>query len=186
MLIFSKGIYCSKSLNCYNHTMSKVDVNELIDAIENSDSETLGRLIASGADMSICGEEGKPLLLLAITKGASKEVVKMLLDAGTDLGWTTSEGVGLLDEAIERNRIDLVELFIDYGIDPASTSRESGMTPMMLAASFDYIEIMELLYDKGADIFMVDIYGLGAVDYARKLGRIRAKAWLEEKIADPF
>jgi len=159
---------------------------ELIQAVESDSVATAKRLIDAGADIHITNEDGLPLLLLAIKHGASKEMVELLLDAGADLGWKTSEGVSLLDEAVERNRIDLVKLFIARGIDPSETSRKSGMTALMLAACFDYIDLMEVLLEHGADLYAVDESGMGASDYARKLGRKRAQKWLEEKMANPF
>ncbi len=160
--------------------------NEIIEAVKCDDIERIEALLNEGCDANSTDEEGRPLMLLAIKSGASRETVELLLDRGADLGWTTEEGVGLLDEAVERNRLDLAELFIERGIDPAVTRRGSGMTALMLAASFDYIDMMELLCEKGADLFAVDELGLSASDYARKLGRIKAKRWLDEKIANPF
>ncbi len=161
-------------------------LNELIVAVKSDSLAKVEELLKNGCDPNGTDEEGRPPLLVALKSGASKEVVEHLLQNGADLDWTTSEGVSLLDEAVEKNRLDLVELFIERGMDPAKTQRGSGMTVMMLAASFDYLEMMELLYEKGADIFAVDEIGLSAVDYARKLGRSRAKRWLEEKMANPF
>ncbi|BBG66679.1 ankyrin repeat [Hydrogenimonas sp.] len=160
--------------------------DELIDAVRNGAADRVKRLLDEGCDVNVADDEERPLLLVAIRSGAEKGMAELLLERGADIGWTTAEGVGLLDEAVERNRLDLAELFIDRGLDPALTRRRSGMTPLMLAASFDYIEMMELLYEKGADIFAVDELGLSAVDYARKLGRRRAKKWLDDKMANPF
>ncbi len=159
---------------------------ELIEAICQNDVETTRDLLALGCDANICDEEGRSLLALAIRHNGSEELVRTLLEAGADWRWTTPEGVGLLDDAVERNRLDLALLLIDRGLDPSVTARQSGMTALMLAASFDYIEMMELLYERGADLFAVDEMGLSAADYARKLGRKRAKAWLDDKIANPF
>ncbi len=161
-------------------------LNELIEAIKSDSVVKVEELLGEGCDLNGVDEDGSPPLLIAVKHGASKDVVELLLKSGADLEWRTPEGVSLLDEAVERNRLDLVELFIERGMDPAKTQRGSGMTVMMLAASFDYLEMMELLYEKGADIFAVDEIGLSAADYARKLGRSRAKRWLEEKMANPF
>ncbi|MCF6200826.1 MAG: ankyrin repeat domain-containing protein [Hydrogenimonas sp.] len=164
-----------------NHSTIKI-----FESIKRDSLESLKELLEQGCDPNSEDEEGKPLLLIAIKSGASKEVVELLLEYGANLEWTTPEGVSLLDEAVECNRIDLAELFIEKGMDPSVTKRKSGMTVTMLAASFDYVDMLELLYEKGADIFAVDEIGLSAADYARKLGRGRARTWLEEKMANPF
>jgi ankyrin repeat protein len=160
--------------------------NDLIEAVENDEIVRTKQLIAAGANVTVTNEDEMPLLLIAIKNGGSKEMAELLLDAGADIGWKTPEGVSLLDEAVERNRIDLAELLIDRGLDPAVTSRKSGMTVLMLAACFDYIAMMEMLLEKGADLYAVDALGMGAADYARKLGCKTAFRWLEERMADSF
>jgi ankyrin repeat protein len=113
-------------------------------------------------------------------------MAKLLLEFGADLFWTTPEGVGLLDEAVERNRLDLAELFIDRGIDPAETKRQSGMTALMLAACFEHLEMMDLLYERGADLYAVDQMGFSAADFARKLRKARSQKWIAQKMENPF
>ncbi|WP_457597150.1 ankyrin repeat domain-containing protein [Hydrogenimonas sp.] len=159
---------------------------KLFDAVRGDRVVETKRLLTEGADANARDEEGRPPLLVAIRSGASKEMVEALLEAGGDLRWTTEEGVGLLDEAVERNRIDLAQLLIDRGIDPSETTRKSGMTALMLAACFDYIEMMELLYERGADLYAVDTMGFSAADFARKLRKTKALSWIEEKMENPF
>ena len=160
--------------------------NELIDAVADDALNRTKRLLQEGADANALDERGRPTLLVAIANRASKEMVELLLEHGADLFWTTEEGVGLLDEAVERNRLDLAELFIEKGLDPATTRRKSGMTAFMLAACFDYVEMMELLYDRGADIYAVDEMGLSAADFAKKLRKERAFKWIENRMENPF
>ena len=159
---------------------------ELINAVENDMVLQAKRLLADDTDIHVTNENNLPLLVIAIKNGASKEMIELLLDEGADVNWKTDEGISLLDEAVERNRLDLVNLFIDRGLDPSETSRRSGMTALMLAACFDYIDMMELLLKRGADLYAVDESKMGALDYARKLGRKRAQKWLEDKMSNPF
>ena len=98
--------------------------NDLIEAVENDEIVRTKQLIAAGANVTVTNEDEMPLLLIAIKNGGSKEMAELLLDAGADIGWKTPEGASLLDEAVERNRIDLAELLIDRGLDPAVTSRK--------------------------------------------------------------
>ena len=160
--------------------------NELIEAVLSDALNRAGALLEAGGDANTCDEEGRPLLLLAIRGRASKEMVELLLDAGADVTWTTEEGVGLLDEAVERNRLDLAELLMERGLDPAQTRRKSGMTALMLAACFEHLEMMELLYEKGADLYAVDQMGFSAADFARKLRKPKAQKWIEAKMENPF
>ncbi|WP_353661397.1 ankyrin repeat domain-containing protein [Hydrogenimonas sp. SS33] len=159
--------------------------NELIEAVR-ADAVAEAEALLDASNANVVDEQGRPLLLVAIKSGASREMVELLLQRGADLMWTTEEGVSLLDEAVEKNRVDLVKLFIERGIDPAATRRKSGMTALMLAACFDYIEMMELLYAHGADLYAEDQFGFTAADFARKLRRERAGRWIAEKMENPF
>jgi ankyrin repeat protein len=163
-----------------------IELAELIEAVENDALERARTLLEEGCDATSLDEEGRPPLFFLIKSNGSREMAELLIDHGADVHWRNEEGVSLLDEAVERNRADLVKLFIEHGVDPGVTHRKSGMTAMMLAASFDYIDMMELLLEHGADLFAVDSFEMSASDYARRLGRKRAKKWLEEKMANPF
>lgn len=167
--------------------MSNIDKQtELIKAIEGDLVLQVKRLLADGVDINATNEDDLSLLIVAIKSNASKEMVELLLDKGADIDWKTKEGVSLLDEVVEKNRVDLAKLFIDRGIDPCKTSRKSGMTALMLAACFDYVEMMELLLERGANLYAIDKNGMSALDYARKLRCKRAQKWLEDKMANPF
>ena len=159
---------------------------EIIDAVKNDALNRARRFLAEGCDANAADEEGRPLLYWVIKSRATREMAELLLEYGADIFWTTEEGVGLLDEAVEHNRLDLAELFIERGLDPAETRRKSGMTTLMLAACFEHLEMMELLYEKGADIYAVDQMGFSAADFARKLRKERARKWIEEKMENPF
>ena len=160
--------------------------NELIEAVKSDGVNRAKGLLEEGGDANACDEEGRPLLLLAIRAEGSREMAELLLEHGADPAWTTEEGVGLLDEAVERNRLDLAELLMERGLDPAQTRRKSGMTALMLAACFEHLEMMELLYEKGADLYAVDQMGFSAADFARKLRKTKAQKWIEEKMENPF
>ncbi len=160
--------------------------NDLIEAVKNDALNRTKSLLAEGCDANAADEEGRPPLYWAVKSRASLEMAELLLAHGADLFWTTEEGVSLLDEAVEHNRLDLAELFIEKGIDPAETKRKSGMTALMLAACFEYLEMMELLYEKGADLYAVDQMGFTAADFARKLRKTGAQKWIEEKMENPF
>ncbi len=160
--------------------------DELVDAVRSDGLNRAKEILEEGGDANARDEEGRPLLLLAIRTNGSREMVELLLAHGADPEWTTEEGVGLLDEAVERNRLDLAELLIERGIDPGETRRKSGMTALMLAASFEHIEMMQLLYERGADLYAVDRMGFTAADFAKRLRKRRALQWIEEKMENPF
>ena len=120
-----------------------------------------------------------PLLFYLIQTQASLDVIKLLIDYGMDITKTTREGVGAIDYAIKYNRKDIVELCKEHGISLTSSKRKSGLTPLMLAASFNDIDMIKYLIENGANINDRDKFGMNALDYAAKLGQKKAVKFLE-------
>ncbi len=166
-------------------------MRELIEALEMDTLPKIREILAEGdidldSDLLI-GEEYDmdepdeiPLLFYVIMKNVSLEAIKLLIDAGMSLQRYTREGVGALDIAIKFRRMDIVELCAENGISLTQSRRKSGMTPLMLAASFNDMEMIRFLIERGADPEAVDKYGMNALEYARKLGQERVREYLEE------
>ena len=67
--------------------------------------------------------------------------------------------------AISKGETDLVKKFVEYGIDVNQES--NGMTPLMMAARYNKVEIIKLLVSKGADLKTRDENGFTALRYAQ-------------------
>lgn len=119
------------------------------------------------------------LLFYLIQNGASLDAINLLLEHGMDLTYTNREGLSALDFAIKYRREDIIKLCKDKGISLTKSSRKSGLTPLMLAASFNDVNLMKFLIKEGADINERDKFGMNAIDYAYKLGQKRAAEFLE-------
>jgi ankyrin repeat protein len=122
-----------------------------------------------------------PLLTYAISNGASLEAIEMLVDAGIDITEVNHEGLGVLDIAIKHKRLDILKLCEARGIDLLESRRKSGVTPMILAASFNDMEIVSYLIDKGANVKDRDRYGMSAADYAKRMGQTKMLEFLENQ-----
>jgi ankyrin repeat protein len=166
-------------------------VKELLDALEHDSLPQIKKLLSSGnydlnSDVEIGLEyelddyDEIPLLFWAIQSGASQEAIELLLEYGANLKQLTKEGVGALDYAIKYRRKDIVELCKSKGIDLTSSKRKSGLTPLMLAASFNDIDMIKYLIDLGANPKARDNSGMNALDYATKLGQKSAVEFLEK------
>ncbi|MCF6206548.1 MAG: ankyrin repeat domain-containing protein [Sulfurovum sp.] len=166
-------------------------MNPLTEAIENDSIAKLKSLIKEGVDLNkpiLIGEEYDledyddiHPLFYAIRKYASLEFIETMLENGVDLHATDSDGVSALDMAIKFKRKDVIQFCLDKGFDLNTTKRKSGITPVMLAACFSDTEMMQMLLDGGGDINATDRAGMSPLDYARKLGQKRMKAYLEER-----
>jgi len=165
-------------------------VQELLDAIFNDSLPQIKKLLQKNSyDLNCEVEVGTeydldeydeiPLLFWAIQSGISIEALTLLIKGGIDLHTTSKEGVGALDYAIKHRRKDIVELCNKSGIDLTTSKRKSGLTPLMLAASYNDIDMMEYLINLGADVNIVDKKGMSAIDYATRLGQKSAVNFLE-------
>jgi len=83
--------------------------------------------------------------------------------------------------AIKFKRKDVIQFCVDRGFDLNISKRKSGITPVMLAACFSDIEMMELLLNNGGDVNASDKSGMAPKDYAKKLGQKKMLDFLNEK-----
>ena len=77
---------------------------------------------------------------------------------------TTYEGVTPLGVAVSKGDIESVKKFIEYGED--FNKRSNGMTPLMLAARYNKVEIIKLLLANGAKLNAKDENGFTALKHA--------------------
>jgi ankyrin repeat protein len=70
-----------------------------------------------------------------------------------------------LAQAIAKGDIASVKKFIEYGSDVNETSND--MSPLMIAARYNHVEIINLLLDKGAKIEIKNTKGFSALKYAQ-------------------
>jgi ankyrin repeat protein len=121
-----------------------------------------------------------PLMFWAIQVGASREAIELLMEYGLDITACNREGLGAIDIAIRHRRIDLVALCAETGVSLTQSRRRSGMTPLMVAASFNNTEMVDYLIARGASVWEQDKRGTTAMEYARMLGLNGMVAYLEK------
>jgi len=166
-------------------------VEELLKAIEHDSLPLIKKILQNsnidlnsdvviGAEYDLDEPDEIPLLFYLIQKGASLEAIELLLDYGMDLTYTNREGLGAIDYAIKYRRKDIVKLCKEKGISLTQSKRKSGLTPLMLAASFNDIDMMQYLIENGAAVEEKDKSGMSALDYATKLGQKKAAQFLEK------
>ncbi len=116
-------------------------------------------------------ESGDSVLRVAIKAGASLETFLFLIEQGADIFEVDEEGVGLIDDAIKKGRLDIVKILVEKGIDPNSTKRKSGFTPLMAAMAYGDEEITRFLVQEcGVDVDVKDSFDKTAGDYAKMTG----------------
>ncbi len=116
-------------------------------------------------------EGGDSPLRVAIKSRASLELIKVLVDAGADIFEVDEEGVGLIDDAIKKGRLDVVKFLVEHGIDPNTTKRKSGFTPLMAAMAYGDEPIARyLVHECKVDVDVRDTFEKSAADYAKMTG----------------
>jgi ankyrin repeat protein len=164
-------------------------MEKLIEAINRDNLVDIKKICKSGIDLNADVKIGMeydldsydeiPILFYAIRSGASLEAIELLVENGADILITDSDGVGAIDIAIKFKRDDIVKFCIEKGVDVNKTKRKSGITPLLLASCFNNIDMIKLLIENGADINAKDRSGMGAKDYAQKLGQKRVVEFLD-------
>jgi len=166
-------------------------MNPLTIAIENDSVAKVKSLLKEGVDLNkpiLIGEEYDleeyddiAPFFYAIRKRASLDMLELFLENGVVLMETDSDGVSALDMAIKFKRKEVIQFCIDNGFDLNTTKRKSGITPVMLAACFSDIDMMQMLLDGGGEINAIDGAGMSPKDYSKKLGQKKMTEFLNDK-----
>ena len=127
-----------------------------------SDVEMIALLLDHGADMSLEGSEGKPLVMACLE--GFVDAARLLLDRGaavngfSTVGWTPAQAAAF------RNSVDVLELLLERGasldlVQPPEVGHTRCRTPFSVACIFGRVEAATLLLERGSDIEGVDSRG---------------------------
>ena len=90
-----------------------------------------------------------------------------------------------LHELVSSNKTEeLKELLAQWGVNVNCRETRDRRTPLMLAAENGFVQCVELLLDKGADVNVTNIYGYTPLIYAAKKGSRECVKLLLDKGAD--
>lgn len=77
-------------------------------------------------------------------------VLRLLVEVGAGLDWTSPGGLTLLHVAAERGNPRVAAELIEAGLSVAETN-EFGLTPLHMAARDGHAAVVQTLLEKGAD-----------------------------------
>jgi uncharacterized protein len=100
-------------------------------------------------------------------------------NAATTISAAAKPTVTPLCTAISKGDFSTVKKFIEYGADVNEKSND--MTPLMIAARYNNIEILEYLLSKGADMNFRNDSGMTALKCAAVSNAKEAEALLRQK-----
>ena len=150
----------------------------LIGAIKEENVFKVKQLLSQGVGVDEVDEDETSAFLLAIKYNFDLDIIKEFVSQGVDPMGLSDQGVGAIDIAIEAQRLDVVKYLHSLGLDLNESKRVSKMTPLMVAACYNRVEIAKYLIMNDVDENKKDINGLSALDYARKLGQNGMKEFL--------
>jgi uncharacterized protein len=149
-------------------TVSKSGFNALAFAVAKNDAASARLLLAAGLDPNFTLPSGNKILMMAMAYGHT-EVASVLLDAGADIGATDRGGNTPLHVAAQAGNLVIVKQLLEKGADPnvrtarvaMQAARGGGgggravaggsLTPLMVAARANQLEVMKALVAAGAD-----------------------------------
>ena len=149
-------------------TVSKGGFNALTFAVAKNDADSVKRLLAAGLDPNFGLPSGNKVLMMAMAYGHT-ESASALLDGGADIHATDRGGNTPLHIAAQGGDLVLVKQLLEKGADPnARTARVTAqggrgggggfravaggsLTPLMVAARANQLDVMKMLVAAGAD-----------------------------------
>ena len=128
------------------------------------DADSVGRLIAAGADPNVATESGTTPLVLAITDEAK---TRALLEAGANPNARPDDGrTALILAASRRGSAPVLRLLLDKGADVRALSVNRTNALRQSAAAGD-VDSMRLLIERGANLMADAVALVGPVLQAR-------------------
>ncbi len=140
----------------------------IIEAILESDYQTVCSFLATGGNVNTKDHDGKSLLHLAI-KAGDERTVRILMAFEADLNAVNAEKFSVLGYAIINNQSRIVEILLDAGSDPNLVTGEGDVTPLMAAVIQKSEEIVCNLFMHNVDPYAKHSNGLSAFDLAREI-----------------
>lgn len=133
---------------------SGADTQQIGDAAERGDVDTVRALVKRHVDVNAPSSDGTPPLHWTV-RMQDLETARLLLKAGADADRSNRYGVRPLHLAITNGDLPMVKLLLSARAD-ASSSDTTGETCLMMAARGGNVEIVQALLEKRAPVDAAD------------------------------
>lgn len=147
--------------------VSKSGFNALAFAVAKNDAASARLLLAAGLDPNFTLPSGNKILMMAMAYGHT-EAASVLLEGGADIRATDRGGNTPLHVAAQAGNLVIVKQLLEKGADPNVRSAPSttqvgrgggggravaggSLTPLMVAARANHLDVMKALVAAGAD-----------------------------------
>ena len=115
------------------------------------------------------------IAVLAFSNVASASETSLVFNISITTNYVDATPLGM---AISKGEVDIVKKFVEYGADV--NEKSNGMTPLMLAARYNNVKIIEFLLSKGASLKTKNENGFTALKFAEMSNAKEAVAFLKE------
>ncbi|HWI49690.1 MAG TPA: ankyrin repeat domain-containing protein [Rummeliibacillus sp.] len=135
---------------------------QLIQATEHKETETISKLINAGIDINKQDSKGRTATMIA-TYNNDFTTAKLLIEAGADVNIQDDMKYNPFLYAGSEGYLDILKLTIDAGADPTITNRFGG-TALIPASEHGYVNVVkELLTQTDIDVNHVNNLGWTAL-----------------------
>lgn len=135
----------------------------LTEAAASGHARVVDLLIEKGANANLTNKYGATPLTNAVFFG-HEEATKALLASKTRLSEETTENAFLIAAGL--GNVQLLKDLLAYGVNINSRGKQ-GRNALMAAITFEHVEAVKFLTEKGADLTIRDLEGQTVLDIAR-------------------
>lgn len=128
-----------------------------IEAIDDGNLKLVKYFIENGVDVNQLTRRGWSPLMVAASENHST-IASVLLENGAQVNFMNSQGWTALSEAADEGAYDTAKILIAAGAKTNISNNEEGISPLAVAASEGYLNIIELLLESGANLSSSDNY----------------------------
>ncbi|OAV45151.1 ankyrin repeat domain-containing protein [Lewinella sp. 4G2] len=104
-----------------------------------------------GGNLNASNKWNTPLLLASIL-GPNEEIALFLMRQGADVHLVGDDGESALFKTGFTGYVEVARQLLQMGLDVNQKSPQSGMTPLMVAANRNHLDLVKLLVENGATI----------------------------------
>ena len=138
--------------------------DQLIAYIEGQKQEAIEILLANGCNPNRAASWGELPIMVAILVG-NMEALVSLIQYRVDLNCYYNNKTPL-QFAISIDRYDMARVIAQTdGVQPDLRINDQKLTPFMMAADKNLVDLMADLFKVGADVHCLDRYGCTAIDH---------------------